>query len=126
MRRMPNGPSRFRLSLTALAIALLLIGADVRQAWDQTAVTSLAADLAKTTRELKNTLRREPTLASTLGLGDRKAIGFWEAIDGLEKSSRQLARRTKDGEGHDDTLPIARKIRTLVRDAEQFGAGDAG
>ena len=83
----------------------------------------MAADLAKTTRELKNTLRREPGLTDAAALGDRNAARFWEAIDALEKSARQLASRTKDGQGHDETLGIAQKIRTLVRDAEQYSAG---
>jgi hypothetical protein len=107
-----------------LVIGVLLVGtAEARQAWDQAAVTSLAADLAKATRDLENTLRREPQLADAALMGDRNSIGLWEAIDGLERSARQLASRAKAGKGYEETLPIAQKIRTLVRDAEQYGAG---
>lgn len=114
---------RLRLVWAALAAALLFDGpSEAVQAWDQAAVASLAADLAKATRALKNTLRRDPGLADAAAMGDRNAVGFWEAIDGLERSARLLAKRTKAGKGRDETLPIARKIRAFVRDAEQHGA----
>ena len=124
MRLRDRTSTRFALSLGALSVALLAnVSAGAEQAWDQATVTSLAADLAKATRQLKNTLRRDPSLAATAESGDRNAVRFWEAIDGLEKSARQLANGTKEGKGRAETLPIAQKIRTLVRDAEQFSAG---
>lgn len=124
MTRTQTSAVRFALLVTTLGAALPSSRfAEAEQVWDQSAVTTLAAHLAKTTRDLKNTLRREPGLADAAEMGDRNAVRFWEAIDGLETAARQLARRTGDGQGRDETLPIAKKIRTLVRDAEQYAAG---
>jgi hypothetical protein len=44
-----------------------------------------------------------------------------DTLKGLEQSAKQLARRLDAGEGYDATLPIAKKIRTLVRDAQEVG-----
>ncbi len=109
------------LGVLALAFAVVPT-AGAREAWDQAAVTALAAELADATQALEKTLRREPHLAAATQRGGRNAVGLWEAINRLKKSTRQLSSRTKDGKGYEDTLPIAKKIRTQVRDAKQYGS----
>lgn len=96
--------------------------ANAREAWDQEAVTALAAELAGATQTLEKTLRREPHLTTATQQGGRNALGLWEAVNRLKKSARQLRSRTEAGAGYEETLPIAKKIRTQVRDAKEYGS----
>ncbi len=83
---------------------------------------ALAAELADATRSLEKTLRREPHLTVATQRGGRNALGLWEAVNRLKKSARQLRSRTAGGAGYEETLPIAKKIRTQVRDAKEYGS----
>ncbi len=112
--------------LMALGIAALAVtgGPDLaRQPWDQSAVNSLATDLAAATRTLKEELLREPQIAQGVKTGDREIVRFLDAIDSLRKSARRLSRALGDNKGHEATLPIATRIRSLARDAEEYGSG---
>ena len=122
MARVPAG-GPIVLALVALAIGLgPAVPASGQKAWDQETVTSLAAQLSRATGDLRNTVRREPHIQDAMEHGDGYAMGFWDAIDGLDRSARQLAARAKKGGGYEQTFPIARKMRTQVRDAETAGA----
>lgn len=114
---------RARLPLAGVALGLLLAApAAALKAWDQETVTMLAAQLAEATGQLRETIRREPHIQDAIDRGDRNAQSFWATITGLDKSARQLAARTSKGGGYERTLPIAKKIRTQVRDADTTGA----
>lgn len=127
MHFMKHAPRRYAVSLR-IALVMIAIGfavapvAEARKAWDQETVTGLAAQLAEATKALEKTLRREPHLAQATQGGDRNAMGLWEAMNRLKKSTAQLRTRTAAGAGYEETLPIAKKIRTLVRDAEERGS----
>jgi len=121
----------FRRSMVSLGVPLCVLAlafvvapaAGARKAWDQAAVTSLAAELADATQALDKTLRREPHLAAATQRGGRNATGLWEAVNRLKTSTRQLRSRTEAGEGYEVTLPIAKKIRSQVREAKRYGSG---
>lgn len=107
----------------ALAAAVLLsTTAGALEAWDQEKVTALANELATAVREAKNATRKDVYLRDTVRMGDPVIVSYQESIDGIDKSARQLARRLGEGEGREQTLNIAKKIRSLVRDAETAGA----
>jgi hypothetical protein len=113
----------YRIAAGIAVVALAAGLAQARQAWDQDAVNSLASDLAAATRALKETVRREPQIAEGAQTGEPNVALFLESIDALGKSARRLTRALVDNKGYEDTLPIATKIRGLVGDAEQYGAG---
>jgi len=124
---MKHNPQRCRAALGSLLVILALglvvvPGAAARKAWDQETVTGLAAQLAEATKALEKTLRHEPHLVQATRGGNRNAVGLWEAMNRLKKATAQLQTRTAAGAGYEATLPIAKKIRTLVRDAKQRGA----
>jgi hypothetical protein len=93
-----------------------------RETWNQEAVTALATELADATKALKTTLRKDPDLRDGYRQGDPVVSRYVEAIDGIDRSARQLAQRLVAGEGYEETLGVAKKISSLVRDAEVQGA----
>ncbi|HJO22743.1 MAG: hypothetical protein QF890_09590 [Myxococcota bacterium] len=123
--------SDFRRFAVGLGIPLVVLAlifavaptAGARQEWDQAKVTALATELADAVQALEKTLRREPHLAAATERGGRNAKGLWESVNRLKKSARQLRSRTDAGAGYEETLPIADKIRTQVRDANRYGSG---
>jgi len=107
------------------AFALVVIGlapgaasADL-EPWNQEKVTELAKALHVAVKELRQSLRLENTgdLAAQ-GRAKQKMLGILKV---LEQSCSQLVRRLEAGDGREETLNIAKKIRSLVRDAETEG-----
>jgi Tfp pilus assembly protein PilV len=104
------------------ASALLASAASAREAWNQQTVTALATELADATKALKQTLRKDPDLRDGYRQGDPVVSRYANAIDGIDRSARQLAKRLAAGEGYEETLGVAKKIDGLVREAEVQGA----
>jgi hypothetical protein len=123
-RRPIMNPAHILRRLFAIA-ALLAIGlapgaasADLKP-WNQEEVTELAKTLHVAVKEVRQSMRRESTGDLT---GRAKArLRMLEILKVLEKSCGQLVGRLEAGDGRDETLNIARKIRSLVRDAETEG-----
>ena len=118
---MPLRSARLALGL-ALLLAAPLPTLAQPIAWDQERATSLAGELAAAMKEVKSTARKDSYIRDGYRSGDPVISRFASALDGIERSSRQLAKRLGEGEGREQTLPVAKKIRSLVRDAEVQGA----
>jgi hypothetical protein len=106
------------VALAAIGLAPGAASADLKP-WNQEEVTELAKALHVAVKEVRQSMRREST-------GDLAALArarqkMLEILKGLEKSCGQLVRRLEAGDGREETLNIARKIRSLVRDAETEG-----
>jgi len=117
MRRMAViGVLLLSAALSATASAELL-------PWDQAKVTELGKQLAKTTSTARQTALREPSLRGGTGnAGQRRSSdSFLQTMRHLESSTRQLARQLEAGGGKDETMGVARKIGTLLRDAQESG-----
>jgi hypothetical protein len=117
-------PARIVRHFFAVA-ALLAIGlapgaafADL-EPWNQEEVTALAKALHVAVKDVRQSLRREP--AEGLAGPARARQRMLEILKVLEKSCGQLAARLEGGDGREETLNIAKKIRSLVRDAETEG-----
>jgi len=91
--------------------------------WDQDQITILAAELATATRGFKNVLEQELQAIEKSRGGNASAMKFANVIDGLDRSTGELAQQLEAGKDRDATLQLARKIRTLVRDAKAQGPG---
>ena len=104
------------VTLPALASAELL-------PWDQANVTALGKQLAETTSAARQTAIREPSLRGATGnVGQRRSSErFLQTMRQLESSTRQLSRQLEAGSGKDETMGVARKIGTLLRDAQEDG-----
>ena len=117
-------PARVVRDFFAVA-ALLAIGlapgaafADLKP-WNQEEVTELAKALHVAVKEVRQSMRREST--GDLTAQARARLQMLEILKLLEKSCGQLVSRLEAGAGHEETLNIAKKIRSLVRDAETEG-----
>jgi len=110
-----------RLLLT-LSIALgATLGAAAASAqqleWDQEKVAKLMRELTNTVRQIRNAHRAEPTAGQT-GQGNARANQQWgDTLRHIDRSSRNLASRLEQGDGHDQTLAAARRLDMLIRDA---------
>jgi hypothetical protein len=105
-------------ALVAIGLAPGAAFADLKP-WNQEEVTELAKALHVAVKEVRQSMRREST--GDLAAQARARQRMLETLKVLEKSCGQLAARLEAGAGHEETLNIAKKIRSLVRDAETEG-----
>ena len=89
------------------------------KAWDQAEVSRLAHELTRQVTKVRNAFRSNPTAGNLANMNQRASKEFSDSLRQIERSSRQLAARVDDGEGREQTQPIARKIGTLLRDANE-------
>lgn len=92
-----------------------------RKAWDQERMTQLSADLAKAMAAVRQSFRREPGFRDPSNPNRRANQRMGEILRALEQSCRQLSNKIKAGGGLADTEGIARKIGSLLNDAEVEG-----
>ncbi len=105
-------------ALVAIGLAPGAAFADLKP-WNQEEVTELAKALHAAVKEVRKSMRRESTGDLTAQAYARQKM--LEILKVLERSCGQLAARLEGGAGQAETLNIARKIRSLVRDAETEG-----
>ena len=105
-------------ALVAIGLAPGAAFADL-EPWNQEEVTALAKALHVAVKEVRQSMRREP-VENVVGPAKARQQ-MLETLKVLEKSCGQLAGRLEAGAGHEETLNIAKKIRSLVRDAETHG-----
>ena len=101
--------------LAAFSLAPVASAEEVLE-WDQERVTELAGELATAISALRRTERKDP--AGVVTTQRRAWDSYLSTLRKLEQSANNLQRRLEAGEGRDPTLSVARRIRTLVRDAE--------
>ena len=88
--------------------------------WDQAKVTALAVELSEVAVELQSSFRREPP--PTIGTGQARArASFQDSLRVLRTETRALASELEAGAGLDETWPIARRLRVVVRDLREEG-----
>ena len=105
-------------ALVAIGLAPGAAFADLKP-WNQEEVTELAKALHVAVKEVRQSMRREST--GDLSSQARARQRMLETLKVLEQSCGQLAARLEGGAGQAKTLNIAKKIRSLVRDAETEG-----
>ncbi len=89
--------------------------------WDQEKLTQLTADLAEAMSAVRTSARNEPSVIQRQQMNDRTVAQYLESLRMLERSTGQLSRRIRDGKGRDETMNLARRIGTLLRDAQVSG-----
>lgn len=89
-----------------------------RIAWDQAKVTDLAQQLSAAMTNVRQASMKDPTIRNPSTTNRLAARQFLDTLRDLEASCRQLARRLEGGGGFEETLPVARRIGTLLRDAQ--------
>jgi hypothetical protein len=107
------------LSSTALALALPAPGRAQAVKWDQDRVTELADQLADVVVELQIAFRREP--ASPGHLQGRARHGFRDSLRVLRTETRAFASELEAGAGLEETWPIVRRARVVIRDLREDG-----
>ena len=106
------------VALVAIGLAPGAASADL-EPWNQEEVTELAKELHAAVKEVRQSMRREST--GDLSAQGKARMRMLEILKLLEKSCGQLAARLEGGASREDTLNIAKKIRSLVRDARTEG-----
>jgi hypothetical protein len=89
--------------------------------WDQAEVSRLAHALTDQVRKIRNAFRSNPTAGNLANMNQRASEEFSDSLRMIERSARQLAGRVDEGKGREETRSIARKIGTLLRDANEEG-----
>ena len=105
-------------ALVAIGLAPGAAFADLK-AWNQEEVTAHAKALHVAVKEVRKSMRREST--GSLAAQGRARQQMLEILKVLEQSCGQLLARLEGGAGRAETLNIAKKIRSLVRDARTEG-----
>ncbi len=103
-------------ALLALALALTAAPGQAQQAkWDQDRVTELAVQLSDVVADLQRAFRRlpRPDIGS---MQSRARFVFADHLRVLRTETRALAAQLEAGAGFEETLPIARRSRRVVRD----------
>jgi hypothetical protein len=88
--------------------------------WDQDKVTELASQLADTVVELQVAMRREgnPSMAQAQS---RARHSFRDSLRVLRSETRALAAELEAGGGLEETWPIVRRARVVIRDLREEG-----
>ena len=105
-------------ALVAIGLAPGAAFADL-EPWNQEEVTALAKALHVAVKEVRQSMRREST--GDIAAQGRARQRMLQTLKVLEQSCGQLAARLEGGAGQEETLNIAKKIRSLVRDARTEG-----
>ena len=126
-----EGPQRSRLlrgsAACATALALVTLGLSSHAAelkpWDQKEVTLLAKQLSAAVTSLRTASINDPMLSSPGPAMSRRAKRVIDGLRALERSCRQLVRKLEAGENREQTLGVARKTGSLIRDAQVASRG---
>ncbi len=111
--------TRWVPALAALALALTPAAASADRAdWNQEEVTKIAAQLRDSTKDLRDTLRRD--MPSSPGTGQRQAqTRLLDNLRRIENETRKLAIELESGKDREATFPVYQRLMMLVRDARE-------
>lgn len=119
-----------RAILSILALSLCLAGylagpaaSAEEKSWDQAHVTDVADRLASQVKAMRAAARKEPqAISAGTPTKQRTAALFLETLKKLERATAKLARQLASHETRQQTLGIARRVDSLLRDAVNQGA----
>ncbi len=90
--------------------------------WDQARVSLLANQLAEHVKALRTATRKEPQVISASNASKQRATAVYlDTLKKLDRASAKLARQLSAGETREQTVGTARRIDSLLRDAEEHG-----
>jgi len=89
--------------------------------WDQERMTQLTGDLAKAMLAVRNSFRNDPVMQSPDVGMRRSAEQMGEILRNLDRNCRSLATQVERGGTADETRGTARRIGSLLRDANMVG-----
>ena len=89
--------------------------------WDQERMTELSSQLAKEMKAVRNAFRNDPIANEPVSPHRRAAQQMSDTLRHLHRTASQLHTRVKGGGDYEQTLGIARKIGTLLNDADELG-----
>jgi hypothetical protein len=103
-------------AMLALACALTGSPSEAQRAeWDQDEVTELAVELSDVVADLQREFRRQPR-PDIGSMQSRARFQFGDDLRVLRTETRALASQLESGAGFEETLPIARRSRRIIRD----------
>jgi len=90
------------------------------QEWNQERMTELSGELATAMAQLRRTFRKEPGFRNPQSPNQRAVHNMEQTLRSLELSTRKLSNQVKGGAGLEDTRGTARRIGTLLNDADMW------
>ena len=103
------------LSMVALLVTATLASAELTP-WTQEEVTAIAAELAETTTDLRDALRRQPP--PTLGQPGKRAFHqLRDDLASIQATARRLHNSLAEGATREETLPTYQRLNSSVRRA---------
>jgi len=116
---------KFHAIASTIAAAIFLFAAAPAiaelQTWNQEEASSLASELAEAIKSLRTAALNEPSLRGGGNTTGRSSQQFLDTLKKLESATGRLATRLGDGKNREETLNMARRIGTLLRDAQESG-----
>jgi len=94
-----------------------------RKAWDAEEMTRLSAELMRAVRNVRDAWRKEPAFRDPQSPQRASSMRLDQNLRSLDQRTTQLASRVKGGGGYDETINIARNIRTLLNDIDMNARG---
>ena len=87
--------------------------------WEQGRVTQLAGEFASAVKGVRKAVSRagDPGIAS---MQARAHHEFEDTLRLIQNESRHLAAELAEGQGLEETLPVYRRLRVLIRDARDL------
>jgi hypothetical protein len=98
-------------------LALPAVAEGSAQAWEQEAVTALAAELVGAVNGLRDSMRRDAPPDTRAGAQSRLRFRLLDRLRLIEAEARALQRALAGGASQDETFHIFRRIDELRRDA---------
>lgn len=89
--------------------------------WDAERMTELTADLSQQMRALRNSFRKSPNFRNPNTPNRRAADNMADILKRLDSSCSSLAKRVSNGEGAEETRGLARRIGSMLNDADVEG-----
>ncbi|MGH0029561.1 MAG: hypothetical protein ACQGVC_07210 [Myxococcota bacterium] len=107
------------VAIAASLLALAPVSAEENeQAWDQAKVTQLATDFATEAGQVRQQLRLQGNAVEGFGQS-RNDYVLSDQLRLISQEARHLSRQLGDGKGRDETFPVYRRLRLLIRDAQE-------
>ncbi len=110
-------------AILAISLGLAFAGSSAAWAelaeWNQEDVTQAADALVVAVSDLRAAERREER--EPPGGPRASQANFKDTLKSLELAAKRLALQLEEGKGRDETMSVAKRIRSLVRDAQETG-----
>jgi len=110
---------RLEVVLLALVVGLASAVSAELASWDQARVTAIAKELSDESKHVYDSFYKMSVRSGRSGGNAHELHQLKDTLRLLRSETRHLASELEKGAGHDETLPIYKRLMELVRDARE-------